>query len=122
MIADLAHVLWAANQGVLGLHVWQFRASEPESADEMRIDLDPSPGVTFDMTREAAEETRTLLAEHGMLGFAKTTGSKGIHIYVRVERGWDSFAVRGAVVAIGRELSEAPTGLDHRQVVEGRAR
>jgi len=105
VIADLAHVLWAANQGVLGLHVWPFRASEPLDTDEMRIDLDPSPGVTFDMTREAAGHTRDLLAEHGMLGFAKTTGSKGIHVYVRVEPGWDSFAVRGAVVTIGRELS-----------------
>src|SRR6056297_1347651 len=105
VIADLAHVLWAANQGVLGLHVWQFRSSAPDSADEMRIDLDPSPGVSFDRTREAASHTRDLLAEYGMLGFAKTTGSKGIHVYVRVEPGWDSFAVRGAVVAIGRELS-----------------
>ena len=106
VISDLAHVLWAANQGVLGLHVWQFRASTPDDADEMRIDLDPSPGVTFDMTREAAAHTHDLLAELGMLGFPKTTGSKGIHIYVRVEPGWDSFAVRGAVVALGRILTE----------------
>ena len=105
VIADLAHVLWAANQGVLGLHVWPYRATAALEADEMRIDLDPSPGVTFDMTREAAGHTRDLLAEFGMLGFAKTTGSKGIHVYVRVEPGWDSFAVRGAVVSIGRELS-----------------
>jgi DNA ligase D len=105
VIADLAHVLWAANMGVLGLHVWPFRASNPEEADEMRIDLDPSPGVTFDMVREAAAHVRDLLAELGMLGFAKTTGSKGIHVYVRVEPGWDSVAIRGAVVALGRELA-----------------
>ncbi len=71
----------------------------------MRIDLDPSPGVTFDQVRESAAHVRDLLAEHGMLGFAKTTGSKGIHIYVRVEPGWDSFAIRGAVIALGRELA-----------------
>ncbi len=106
VIADLAHVLWAANLGVPGLHVWQFRASAPDDVDEMRIDLDPCPGVTFDMTREAAAHTRDLLAEMGMLGFPKTAGSKGIHIYVRVEPGWDSFAVRGAVVALGRILTE----------------
>ncbi len=105
VIADLAHVLWAVNMGVLGLHVWPFRASDPEDADEMRIDLDPSPGVTFDQVREAAAHVRDLLAEHGMLGFAKTTGSKGIHVYVRVEPGWDSFAIRGAVIALGRELA-----------------
>ncbi len=105
VIADLAHVLWAVNMGVLGLHVWPFRASNPDDTDEMRIDLDPTPGVTFDMVRESAGRVRDLLAELGMIGFPKTTGSKGIHVYVRVEPGWDSFAVRGAVVALGRELS-----------------
>jgi DNA ligase D len=105
VIADLAHVLWAANMGVLGLHVWPFLASTPEDADEMRIDLDPSPGVTFDMVREAASNVHDLLAEYGMLGFAKTTGSKGIHIYLRVEPGWDSFAVRGSVITLARELA-----------------
>jgi len=105
VIADLAHVLWATNMGVLGLHVWPFRASRPEDHDEMRIDLDPSPGVTFDMVRESAGHVRDLLAELGMIGFPKTTGSKGVHVYVRVEPGWDSFAVRGAVVALGRELA-----------------
>lgn len=111
VIADLAHVLWAANQGVLGLHVWQFRASEPHEADEMRIDLDPTPGVTFDQVRESAALVRDYLAELAMVGFAKTTGSQGIHVYVRVEPGWDSFAIRGAVVALGRELSERHPGL-----------
>lgn len=106
VIADLAHVLWAANQGVLGLHAWPYRASEPDEADEMRIDLDPTPGVTFDQVREAAALVRDYLAELGMFGFAKTTGSKGIHIYVRVEPGWDSFAIRGAVIALAHELSE----------------
>jgi DNA ligase D-like protein (predicted polymerase) len=105
VIADLAHVLWAVNMGVLGLHVWPFRASTPEDADEMRIDLDPSPGVSFDMVRESASHVHDLLAGHGILGFVKTTGSKGIHVYVRVEPGWDSFAVRGAVITIGRELA-----------------
>jgi DNA ligase D len=105
VIADLAHVLWAANMGVLGLHVWQYRASHPEEADELRIDLDPAHGATFEMTREAAAITRDHLAELGMVGFVKTTGSKGIHVYVRVEPGWDSFAIRGACIALGRELS-----------------
>ena len=105
VIADLAHVLWAVNMGVLGLHVWPFRATSPGDHDEMRIDLDPSPGVTFDMVREAAAHVRDHLAELDIIGFAKTTGSKGIHVYVRVEPGWDSFAVRGAVVALGRELA-----------------
>jgi DNA ligase D-like protein (predicted polymerase) len=106
VIADLAHVLWAANMGVLGLHVWQYRASHPEDADELRIDLDPAGGATFEMVRESAGIVHHRLAELGMIGFAKTTGSKGIHIYVRVEPGWDSFAVRGACIALARDLSE----------------
>jgi len=105
VIADLAHVLWATNMGVIGLHVWPFRASSPDDHDEMRIDLDPGPGVTFEMVRESAGHVRDLLAELGMVGFPKTAGSKGIHVYVRIEPGWDSFAVRGAVVALGRELA-----------------
>lgn len=105
VIADLAHVLWAVNMGVLGLHVWPFRASHPDDTDEMRIDLDPSPGVAFEEVREAAAHVREALAADGILGFPKTTGSKGIHVFVRVEPGWDSFAVRAAVVALGRELA-----------------
>ncbi len=105
VIADLAHVLWAANMGVLGLHVWQYRASNPDEADELRIDLDPAHKATYGMVREAAAIVRDYLAELGMIGFPKTTGSKGIHVFVRVEPGWDSFAIRGACVALGRELA-----------------
>jgi DNA ligase D-like protein (predicted polymerase) len=105
VVADIAHVLWAANMGCLGLHVWPFRASTPDDTDELRIDLDPSPGVTFDMVREAAGEVRGFLAEVGITPcFVKTTGSKGLHIYVRVEPGWDGFDVRRAAVVVAREL------------------
>jgi DNA ligase D len=105
VIADLAHVLWAANQGVLGLHVWQYRADRPQWADELRIDLDPSPGQTFDHIREAAMHVRLYFAELGIRSYVKTTGSKGIHVYVRVIDGYDSFAVRGASVSVARELA-----------------
>ncbi len=105
VIADLAHVLWAVNQGVLGLHVWQYKASSPQWADELRIDLDPSPGQNFDHMREAAGYVRLYFAEMGIKSYAKTTGSKGIHIYVRVVDGYDSFAVRGASVTVARELA-----------------
>ena len=104
VIADLAHVLWAMNIGCLGLHVWPYRASTPADADELRIDLDPSPGFTFDQVRDAARCVRDFLVELGIRGYPKTTGSKGLHIYVRVEPGWDSFAVRGAAVTIAREM------------------
>ncbi len=105
VIADLAHVLWAANMGVLGLHVWQYRADKPQWADELRIDLDPSQGQSFDHVREAAMCVRLYFADRGIRSYVKTTGSKGLHIYVRVVDGYDSFAVRGASVAVARDLA-----------------
>jgi DNA ligase D len=105
VISELAHVIWAANQGVLGLHVWQYKASKPEWSDELRIDLDPSPGQTFDHVREAAMHVRLYFAELGIRSYVKTSGSKGLHIYVRVVDGYDSFAVRAASVTTARELA-----------------
>ena len=81
---DVAHLVWAVNLGCLGFHAWPTLAADPEHADELRIDLDPGPGVTFEMVRETAVEARALLAEHGLTGFAKTTGRRGIHIYARL--------------------------------------
>jgi len=104
VIADLAHVAWAVNQGCLGFHVWPTRAADPDHADELRIDLDPTPGVTFAMVRAAAHLVRELLAELGLRGFPKTTGNRGIHVYLRLEPRWDSYEVRAAAVALAREL------------------
>ena len=104
VMADIAHVLWAANQGCLGFHPWPYRASSPEQADELRLDLDPSPGVTFAMVQEAAAEVRAFLGELGITAFPKTTGNRGLHLYVRVEPGWDSFGVRQAAVSVAREM------------------
>ncbi len=104
VVADLAHVLWAVNMACLGFHVWPTRASDLEHADELRIDLDPTPGVTFSMVQEAAVEVRTLLEEIGVLGMPKTTGNRGIHVYVRLQQRWTSYDVRAAAVAVAREL------------------
>ncbi len=102
--ADIAHVIWAVNLGCLGFHVWPSRAADPDHADELRIDLDPSPGVDFAMLQEGAVEVHTLLAELGIDGRPKTTGNRGIHIYARLRPEWDSFQVRAAAVALAREL------------------
>jgi DNA ligase D len=102
--ADLAHVVWAVNLACLGFHVWPSKASDPEHADELRIDLDPTPGVTFAMVQEAAREVRTLLTEVGVSGMPKTTGNRGIHVYVRLQPRWTSYQVRSAAVALAREL------------------
>ncbi len=104
VVADVAHVAWAVNLGCLGFHVWPSHAPTPEFADELRVDLDPGPGVTFPMVQEAAAEVRRLLDELGVASYPKTTGSRGIHIYVRLRPEWDSYAVRFAVVALAREL------------------
>jgi DNA ligase D len=102
--ADLAHVLWAVNLACLGFHVWPAKASDPEHADELRIDLDPTPGITFPMVREAAHAVRALLDEMGVAAMPKTTGNRGIHVYVRLQPRWTSYEVRSAAVAVAREL------------------
>ena len=103
--ADLAHVLWAVNLGCIGFHVWPSHAHNQVHADELRIDLDPSPGVTFPMVQEAAHEVRRLLVDElGVLAMPKTTGNRGIHIYVRLRPEWTSIQVRAAAVAVAREL------------------
>ena len=104
VIADIAHVVWAVNIGCLGFHVWPAKAADLEHADELRIDLDPTPGVNFAMIREAAGEVKLLLDEIGLVGHPKTSGNKGLHIYLRLEPRWDSYEVRAAAVALAREL------------------
>ncbi|MCA1841113.1 MAG: non-homologous end-joining DNA ligase [Actinomycetota bacterium] len=102
--ADLAHIAWAVNIGCLGFHVWPYLAADPASTDELRIDLDPQPGTDFVAVREAARELRTLLDELDVIGYPKTTGNRGLHVYVRLESRWDSYEVRSAAVAVAREL------------------
>lgn len=102
--ADLAHVAWAVNMGCLGFHVWPTLAGDQAHADELRIDLDPSPGVGFAQVRQAALVVRDLLAELGLTGWPKTTGNRGIHIYLRLQRRWDGIQVRSAAVALARAL------------------
>jgi len=104
VVADVAHVMWAVNLGCLGLHLWPYRAADPDHADELRIDLDPQPGVSFDDVRAAAFHCRDLLDELGVACYAKTTGNRGLHLYVRLEPRWDSTDVRAAAVAVAREL------------------
>ncbi|MDQ6782045.1 MAG: non-homologous end-joining DNA ligase [Actinomycetota bacterium] len=102
--ADLAHVLWAVNLACLGFHVWPSQAADPDHADELRIDLDPTTGVTFSMVAETALEVRRLLDEVGVVGLPKTTGNRGIHVYIRLQPRWTSYQVRSAAVAVAREL------------------
>jgi DNA ligase D len=104
VLADMAHVVWAVNLACLGFHVWPYLAERPDVADELRLDLDPQPGVEFDDVRAAAAELRLLLDELGIAGYPKTTGNRGLHVYVRLEPRWDSYEVRSTAVAAAREL------------------
>ncbi len=104
VVADIAHVVWAANMGCLGFHVWPYHADDPHHVDELRIDLDPVPGLTFDDIRAGAHRVHELLDEIGIEAMPKTTGSKGMHVYARLEPRWDAYQVRAAAVALAREL------------------
>jgi DNA ligase D len=104
VLADLAHVVWAVNLACLGFHVWPYLADRPEFTDELRLDLDPQPGIGFEEVRAAAREVRVLLGELGIAGYPKTTGNRGLHVYVRLEPRWDSYDVRRAAVGAAREL------------------
>jgi len=104
VLADLAHVTWAVNLGCLGFHTWAHPAADPDHVDELRLDLDPSPGVDFADIRAAAHLLRALLDEVGIVGHPKTTGNRGVHVYVRLQPRWDAYQVRAAAVAVAREL------------------
>lgn len=102
--ADLAHLVWAVNLGCLGFHVWPFHAETPDVTDELRIDLDPSPGVGFAQLAEAAALTRDYLSEQGIESHVKTSGSRGLHVYAMLRPVWDGYQVRAAAVALARAL------------------
>jgi DNA ligase D len=104
VVADIDHVLWALNLGCLGFHVWPYLADDPDHTDELRIDLDPTPGIEFRQIREAAHELKALLDEVRVVGYPKTTGNRGVHVYIRLALRWNSYEVRSAAVAIAREL------------------
>jgi DNA ligase D len=108
---DVAHLVWAVNLGCIGFHVWPFRAgaageerAAEDQVDELRLDLDPQPGVGFAEAVAAAGELRALLDEVGIIAYPKTTASRGVHVYVRLEPRWDPYQVRSAAVAVAREL------------------
>ncbi|MCP3992014.1 MAG: DNA polymerase domain-containing protein [Actinomycetia bacterium] len=104
VVTDIAHVAWAVNMGCLGFHLWPFHSQNPGFTDELRIDLDPSPGIDFDDIRAAALAVKELLDELGISSFPKTTGSRGLHVFAPLRPQWDSYDVRLAAVALAREL------------------
>ncbi|RMI39591.1 non-homologous end-joining DNA ligase [Streptomyces triticirhizae] len=99
-----AAVVWAANLGCLTFHPWPVRRDDTEHPDELRIDLDPQPGTDYADAVRAALELRELLEELGLRGWPKTSGGRGIHVFVPIVPEWTFPQVRRAAIAVGREL------------------
>ena len=107
---DAASLAWMANLACLELHPHPVRADDLDHPDELRIDLDPVPGVPWTQVREVAGVVHSTLTDLGLVGWPKTSGSRGIHVYVRIERRWVFTEVRRAALAFAREVERrAPT-------------
>ncbi len=104
VVNNAAQLLWIANLGCIDLNPHPVRADDLEHPDELRVDLDPGPGVSFDDVRKVAMIVRDVLEERGLRGWPKTSGSRGIHVNVRLQRRWSFDQVRRAALAVAREV------------------
>ncbi len=103
---EIAVPVWCAHMGTLTFHPWPVRRADVDHPDELRIDLDPQPGTTFTDAVRVAGVAKELLEELGVRGFVKTSGNRGVHIYVRIEPRWEFTDLRHAAIAFGRALAE----------------
>ena len=101
---DKAQLAWVINLGCIDLNPHPVRADDLEHPDELRVDLDPVPGVPWSQIREVALLARAVLEEHRLRGFPKTSGSRGMHVNVRIDRRWTFPQVRQAALALAREV------------------
>jgi DNA ligase D len=103
---EQAVLLWAANMGTFDFHPWPVRRADPDRPDELRIDLDPQPGTDFADAVAVAAVLREVLDEAGLVGWPKTSGGRGVHVFCRIRPEWDFVAVRHAVIAIARRVAD----------------
>ncbi len=108
---EIAVPVWCAHMGTLTFHPWPVRRDDVDRPDELRIDLDPQPGTTFADAVRVAGVARELLADLGLVGFPKTSGNRGIHIYVRISPDWEFIDVRHAAIGFGRALEQRDDGV-----------
>ena len=118
---DVAHVVWAANLGCLDLNPWAVRRADVDHPDELRVDLDPQPGVAYAEVQAVAATIHDVLDEHELVGYPKTSGSRGIHVNVRIEPRWDFLEMRRAALALAREVERRMPDARDLEVVEGGA-
>ena len=104
VVRDAAQLLWIVNLGCIDLNPHPVRADDLDHPDELRVDLDPRPGVSWDDVRRVTLLVRDVLGEHGLVGWPKTSGSRGMHVNVRIERRWTFDEVRRAALALAREV------------------
>ncbi len=104
VVRDAAQLLWIVNLGCIDLNPHPVRADDLEHPDELRVDLDPGPGVSWDDVRRVTLLVRDVLDEHGLRGWPKTSGSRGMHVNVRIQRRWGFDQVRRAALALAREV------------------
>ncbi len=110
-VRSAADVVWAAQMGTVTFHPWHARCTDIDHPDELRIDLDPQPGTGFAEARAIAlDVVQPLLAELGLVGFPKTSGGRGVHVYVRIEPRWTFTEVRRAAIAFAREVERGAGG------------
>jgi DNA ligase D-like protein (predicted polymerase) len=108
---QLAVPVWCAQMGTLTFHPWPVRRADVDRPDELRIDLDPQPGTDFTDAVRVAGVARELLDDLGLVGFPKTSGNRGVHIFVRIEPRWEFPDVRHAAIGFGRELERRDSGV-----------
>src|SRR5206468_3725033 len=106
-----AALAWMANLACLELHPHPVRAEDLDHPDELRVDLDPVPGIKWPQVRQVAQLARAVLEEFGLVGWPKTSGSRGMHLFVRIERRWGFDEVRRAALALAREVEHRGNGL-----------
>ncbi len=104
VVRDVAQLIWVVNLGCVDLNPHPVRDDDLDHPDELRVDLDPMPGVPWSMTRDVAMVTKEVLEDVGLTGWPKTSGSKGFHIYTRLARQWTFDEVRRSAVALAREI------------------
>jgi len=108
---DAATLVWMANLACLELHPHPVRAEDLDHPDELRVDLDPVPGVTWEQVRDVAQVVQSTLADLGLRGWPKTSGSRGLHVYVRIQQRWPFPEVRRAALAFAREVERRAPSL-----------
>jgi len=108
---EIAVPVWCAHMGALTFHPWPVRRADVDRPDELRIDLDPQPGTTFTDAVRVAGVANDLLEELGLKGYPKTSGNRGVHVYVRIKPEWEFADVRHAAIGFGRELENRDDGV-----------